>query len=324
MVDRITSACIAAECDTREITPDNFKDIIYSWKPDLIFSETSWSASHGAWRNKLPLPYYVIWKKIDKTLFNILSIAKDRKIPTFFWQKDSDVWFTFYIHITKLFDHILTTDSNIIPRLRANLPSSTTIDTMLFPCQQAFHSFNGFNFKYNQANFVGGYRKDGIHINRAKWLNMIIESCQKTEMKLDVFDRNFAKRDKNFHFPGIGTYSHFHPIQNSKTASIYKDYLISFNANTITNSPTMYSRRLVEILACGGMVLTNKAISVEKLFKDYCYIVENPEQTNEILSRLKNGPSTKDMERARAGAEYISKNHTWTHRIDDICKIAGI
>ena len=84
----------------------------------------------------------------------------------------------------------------------------------------------------------------------------------------------------------------------------------------------MYSRRLIEILACGGIAVTSPAMSVEKHFKDFCHVVSSYEEAVELFSRLKLGPSKDDLERAKAGAEYVRDNHTfWRHRIEDIVQI---
>ena len=83
----------------------------------------------------------------------------------------------------------------------------------------------------------------------------------------------------------------------------------------------MYSRRLIEILACGGIAVTSPAMSVEKHFKDFCHVVSSYEEAVELFSRLKLGPSKDDLERAKAGAEYVRNNHTWRHRIEDIVQL---
>jgi spore maturation protein CgeB len=43
-----------------------------------------------------------------------------------------------------------------------------------------------------------------------------------------------------------------------------------------------------------------------------------------LLSRLRHGPSREDMERAEAGATYVRQNHTWTHRLEELCAIVKI
>jgi spore maturation protein CgeB len=86
----------------------------------------------------------------------------------------------------------------------------------------------------------------------------------------------------------------------------------------------MCSRRLLEILACGGIAVTNPSRAVDRNFRDYCHVVNTREEAHELLSRLRHGPSREDMERAEAGATYVRQNHTWAHRLEELCASANI
>jgi len=114
------------------------------------------------------------------------------------------------------------------------------------------------------------------------------------------------------------------PVSHHATAEVYKNYLISLNVNSVTGSPSMYSRRLLEIMACGGIVVTNPSQAIEKHFKNYCHIVQTSAEAYDLFSRLKTGPAKEDLERAAAGAEYVRAFHTWQHRLKEICKIINI
>ena len=46
--------------------------------------------------------------------------------------------------------------------------------------------------------------------------------------------------------------------------------------------------------------------------------MHSEEEMLELFTRLKYGPSDDDLERARAGAEYVAQNHTWAHRLQQI------
>ena len=135
---------------------------------------------------------------------------------------------------------------------------------------------------------------------------------------LTAFDRNSKRKSGNYRYPMLPGMEVKKAVSYPKTAQIYKDYLVSLNVNTITDSPTMYSRRLIEILACGGIAVTTPAKSVDAMFAEFCHIVHNEEEMLELFARLKYGPSDDDLERARAGAEYVAQNHTWAHHLQQI------
>ena len=142
---------------------------------------------------------------------------------------------------------------------------------------------------------------------------------------LVIFDRNSERKSSNYRYPKFENMEVFPSVSYEQTAQIYKDYLISFNVNTIEDSPTMFSRRLVEIIACGGVAITNNTPAVERYFKDYCYTFETKEELEALLKRFqKDGLNHSDKKRLKAGAQYILKEHTWTHRLERIKKIIGI
>lgn len=86
----------------------------------------------------------------------------------------------------------------------------------------------------------------------------------------------------------------------------------------------MYSRRLVEILACGGIAVTNPTAAVNRYFSEYCHVISDHTEAADLFTRLKMGPSARDLERAAAGARYVLAEHTWAQRLDDVRKVAGL
>jgi spore maturation protein CgeB len=150
---------------------------------------------------------------------------------------------------------------------------------------------------------------------------MMFESATKTDFGLTIYDRNSNRGSKNYRYPNLLNMQVKSAVPYSKTADIYRDYLVSLNVNTIENSPTMFSRRLIEVIACGGIAVTNPTLAVEEHFGEYSYVVRNKEEMDELFNRLKYGASKDDMERMRAGAEFILKKHTWKHRLKEILEV---
>lgn len=94
--------------------------------------------------------------------------------------------------------------------------------------------------------------------------------------------------------------------------------MVSLNVNTVEDSGTMFSRRLIEILACGGLAVTTPALSVDRHFKEYCHVVHSEEEARDLFGRLKHGLTSRDREMARAGADYVLKELTWTRRLREV------
>lgn len=322
IADELTSHALHEEAEVQYITPINYKFILRFWKPDFLLVESAWQGYKNRWKFKIAsYPDYP--KRHNKKLQKVVSYAKERGIPAVFWNKEDGIHFDRFIDSAKLFDHIFTVDENCIPKYREFVDDTVTVNTLMFAVQSSIHNFTGFNFKYNQANFVGSYSRH-IHDHRRIWQDMVFNALNKINFKITIFDRNSERKSLNYRYPKLNNMRIKSSVKYQETAQIYKDYLISLNVNTIENSETMFSRRLVEIIACGGIAITNPSPSVERYFKDYCYQVTNEEEIITLLSRLENGLTDEDLHRAEAGAEYIAKGHTWTHRLQEIIDVIGL
>lgn len=325
VTDHFTEACLAAECQIRNVTPKNFQEIFLSWKPDILFVESAFHGANGAWRYELAKqPKWMRLTK-PKAIYRVVDFAKSCGIPTVFWNKDDGAFFEHFIDVAKHFDHVFTTDENCLERYRQLVPPGTTVDTLMMPYQHAFHTFTGFDFTIKHACFTGSYYRQILDARRV-FLDDVFKSAEQSEMLVHVFDRNHDRfsRYLEFRFPK-GPGLKVHPrVSHRETAGLYKSHVVSINVNSVTDSATMCSRRLLEILACGGIVLTNPGRCVDKYFADFCHVASTQEEMHELLSRLKFGPSREDLERAEAGARYVREAHTWAHRLSDLCAITKI
>ncbi|MEE3777201.1 glycosyltransferase [Campylobacter sp. CX2-4080-23] len=253
----------------------------------------------------------------------MVQYAKDLKISTVFWNKEDGVYFDRFIDSAKLFDHIFTVDQNCIPKYRAVVDSNVAVNTLIFAVQSKFHNFSGFEYKFKKANFVGSYSTH-IHDKRRYWQDMMFKLSSQI-LGLDIYDRNSERKSDMYRYPNIYCANIFPSIEYHKTADVYKNYLVSLNVNTIENSPTMFSRRLIEILACGRIAVTNDTPAIKNYFKDYLYSFRDEYELEDILYKInKFGMDKITKDKLKSAAEYIANNHTWSHRIEYIKEIVGI
>ncbi len=319
LADELTRHCLSESCSTYDLTPLNYRWVLQFWKPDLLFVESAWSGYRNAWKFKIAAyPDYP--KRNNNTLAKMVACARDLGIPTVFWNKEDGVHFDRFIDSAKLFEHIFTVDDRCVPRYRAVVDSNVSVDVLMFAAQPATHYFSGFNFKHQSANFVGSYSHH-IHDRRRNWQDMMFGAVTRAGLGLTVFDRNSARESANYRYPAMPGLTILPAVPHVQTAQIYKDYLVSLNVNTVENSSTMFSRRLVEIIACGGIAVTNPSPAVEGHLKDFCHVVRDVEEMDALLLRLKLGPSSEDLERAQAGAKHVLSAHTWEHRLQQISQV---
>lgn len=101
-------------------------------------------------------------------------------------------------------------------------------------------------------------------------------------------------------------------VPHPQTAGIYRSYIANINVNTVENSQSAFSRRLVEIMACGSLAVTNPTPAVMKHFAGYSRVVSDEEEAREHFHRLaREGLSPEEREMVLAGADYARKHHTW-------------
>ncbi len=325
VTDYFTTDCLSVECQIKCLTRQNYRDVIRNWKPDLVFVESAFHGVGGNWRYELARqPKWLRWGQ-PKAIFDLLAFARSSGVPTVFWNKDDGAFFEHFIEVAKAVDHVFTTDIACIEGYRQHLPTGVSANVLMMPYQPRFHFFNGFNFTHHEACFTGSYYRR-ILSERRRFLDMVFDAGRQAGMRVNVFDRNHDRFSRHFEFRYPNNdHLPVHPrVSHRKTADVYKKYALSLNVNSVTESETMCSRRLLEILACGGIAVTNPSRAVDRHFRDYCAVVASHEEALALFSRFKHGPSKTDLERAEAGAAYVRQHHTWAHRLEALCAVVNV
>ncbi|WP_225205313.1 CgeB family protein [Novosphingobium huizhouense] len=321
VADELTRACLSHECTVLDVAGDDFSALSGAARPDLLLVESAWHGIGGSWKGRIAR--YPAWMlRSNRRLRALVAKARDLGIPAAFWNKEDGVHFPRFIDSARLFDHVFTVDANCLPRYRAEMGVQARLDVLPFPVQPAFHAFTGFHFERNDANFVGSYSSH-VHDARRAWQDMAFRAVLDAGMGLVVYDRNSNRQRQVYRYPDLPGLEVRAAVDHAATAQIYKTNLVSLNVNTVTDSETMFSRRLVEILACGGIAVTSPARSVDASFRDFCHVVSCDEEARALFARLRHGPSAEDLDRAREGARHVLANHTWAQRLDQLAAALG-
>ena len=320
--DSLTYDSLAQQLSCSIITPLNYKLSLRFFRPDFLLVESAWQGANNAWKFKIAA-YPDHPQRNNNALKKIIAYARDLGIPTVFWNKEDGVHFDRFIDSARWFDHVFTVDSNCVAKYKAVMGEQASVHTLMFAIQPRTHGFRGFDFKHRRANFVGSYSHH-VHDRRRAWQDMLFTAAADTGLGLTVVDRNSARKAGHYRFPDWPDLQVLPAVPHGQTAQLYRDFLVSLNVNTIEDSPTMFSRRLVEILGCGGIAVTNPTPAVDGLFRDYCHVVQDMAEAKDLFDRLRHGPAPQDLERARAGAEYVLQHHTWAHRLQQIKDVIGV
>lgn len=314
VADELTSSCLRHECAVIELTPSNFRAAFKRNRPDLVFVESAWNGRRDAWKYGIAA-YPSHPTRSNTALRQLVAQARDLGIPTVFWNKEDSVHFERFIDSASLFETILTVDASCVPRYRKVVGSDIRIDALPFAVQPALHSYSGIDPSRRGSNFVGSYSRH-IHDKRRERQDLLL-SCAASTLGLTVYDRNSDRRSSEYRYPPLPGLVVQPKVPHEQTAAIYTRSLVSLNVNTIDDSPTMFSRRLIEIMACGGLAVSTPALSIDRWFRDYCHTVDTRDEADALLGRIaRDGYSAEDHARMTEGAAYIAREHTYRRRLD--------
>ncbi len=262
-------------------TPNNYNEILATHNIDLFFCESAWLGDSQAWKDKVARGGFR-----DNTIVKELVVeCKKKGIPTIFWNKDDPFHFNDFLDSAQTFDFVYTTCGNSVKKYqeagcRQVYWAPFFFDPSIFnPIQEIP--------RQDKAVFAGSYyptrfpeRRQFIHL-----LPLLF-----TPQELVIYDRNYTNTHNINQFP-----EYFEPyivgnLPASKITKAYKGYKFVLNANSITNSDTMFARRVIEVLACNTPIISSRADSIKHLFGNIVVSSNNQEEIQEEVNRLFQDP----------------------------------
>ena len=148
VMDRFTLDSYTPECDLLELTPDNWKQEIESFQPDLVFIESAWQGKDKLWYRKIA--------NGSKEYFEMTSYCQTKGIPIVFWNKEDPVYTDTFMPVARMADFVFTTDIDCIKKYKDTLKHER-VYLLHFAAQPQIH--NPIE-KYNRKDkfcFAGAY-----------------------------------------------------------------------------------------------------------------------------------------------------------------------
>lgn len=315
--DALTQVSLEVECQVKYVTPFNYQRIFEEWRPDLLFVESAWQGYGDTWKYKIA-NYPAHPDRTNHALKQVVEGARDANIPAIFWNKEDSVHYERFVNSAGLFDYIFTVDENCVPAYKRDIPSAAVVDSLMFPVQPRFHYPDvSADERLGFSCFVGSYGTH-VHPQRRRWQDMLFQVF--APAGLDIYDRNSSRKATHYRYPIISGMRIRSKVPYPKTARLYRSYKFNLNVNTVEDSPTMYSRRLIEILAAGGVAISTPSLAATRLFSNYCHIADSLEGFQEVVdwSAEEYGRA---VQRARAGAEIVLREHVWAKRLEKFEKL---
>jgi len=312
ILDTFSASCFEYELDTTPISKKDWRKEITSLKPDLVFAESAWQGNEGEWRL-----LFSKFKNFDPNpLKELTNWCSQENVPSIFWNKEDPVNYDVFIDSARNFDHIFTTDQDIVERYKKEL-GHDRVYPLPFAAQPAIHNPTGSSEnKFPKGCFAGAWRGEK-YPGRAREMEILLDPAMEQDC-LEIYDRYADHPDaEKLGFPEKYREAVVGSLPYSEMLDRYKRYLFFLNVNSVPDSPTMFSRRVFEILACGTPVISTPSLGIEKLLGEHVLITHSKEETRQMVQKLLNDPDYRDRLGHR-GYRYVMQNHTYAKRVEEM------
>lgn len=313
ILDEFTTECLSYEVNLTKITQEEWQSQIEDNNIDFLLVESCWRGNNGNWGTLTK------GSSGGRKLSPLLQYCKKNNIPTVFWNKEDPPHYDKFGAIARLFDLAITTDINMVDRYKTDF--GIDVYPLSFAAQPKVHNPTFIISKLDKAVFAGSYYGDKP--KRCADFNNIMSQLEAAQVDYEIFDRNYNLDIDKFVFPTryqdhiVGT------LPPEDIWKVHKGYKYQVNMNTVQDSSTMFARRVYESLASGTPVISNDSKGMRELFGDLVIMPNEQMSVSEQLMQLENSPHIYN-EIARSGVRRVMREHTYGHRVQQICKLLGI
>ena len=317
ILDSFTEYCLRYEADLVLLTPKQWKRQLERAQPAFLLVESAWSGNNGEWRYLL-----TNYKSRDvNPLRDLVRYCQEHKLTTVFWNKEDPPNFDVFIDAAKEFDFVFTTDVDSVSKYK-EICGHDRVYLMAFACQPRLHNpCREKSWPRYPVCFAGSWMEK--YSERRRSLDDLLEPA--LAFGLHIFDRNYkvAEYDSRYRFPDRYQSAIKGSLDYENMLTAYRCYDVMMNVNTVTDSPTMFSRRVFESLACGTPVISTDSVGLRAMLGSLVRIARSPQDTTAHLGELLNDDEGR-MREGHLGYRYVHTHHTYRHRMKEMFLEVGV
>lgn len=297
------------------IEPERFEYDLDAINPSFLFVESAWNGNNGSWK------YMVTSNSGPKEpLIALLSACKKRGIPTVFWNKEDPPHFEDFIRSARLFDHIFTSDADMIEEYKKQAPHAT-VQLLQFAASPHLHK-PGPQSSGPQRDiaFAGQYFAHKFP-ERRKQMEELFPAAMRYEF--DIYSRVLGG-DERYQFPERFADNVVGSLPYTEMVNAYRNYKVFLNVNSVVNSTTMCARRIFELSACKTAVFGMDSRAIRSVYSDTEIILaKNELEIDSSLQSLINDDELREATTQKAWRKTLSW-HTYEHRVEKILDSLGL
>lgn len=317
ILDEISHTSFDSEFMLFQLNKASFETQIKGSTSLGLLLESCWKGNFGAWEYAFTSPS--LQHQNAQNLLKAIDIAKDRNLPVIFWNKEDPMHYDKFLPISSKCDVIFTTDSNKVEDYQRDVPNAK-VETMLFAANiNICNPANRFREEQENICFAGSYYGQG-HDDRKKQMDALLPTIIK--FKGAIYDRMSQLDNDRYAYPRKYC-SFIRPaVPFREIVDVYRKFKIFLNVNTITESPTMMSRRVYELLACGTPVISTPSLAIDEQFKGIVQVAANAIEANKIAKHLLEN-EWEWLRLSHLGYREVMLKHTYEHRAIQIANALG-
>jgi spore maturation protein CgeB/SAM-dependent methyltransferase len=315
VLDEFSLKSFFPEGSFHNLHAERWKSELEELAPDLLLVESAWRGAGASWHHRVEF----LDRHPESPLPQVVGWCHERGIPTVFWNKDDPPNFEVFLSAARLFEHVFTTGSSCIPAYLEEL-GHRRVYPLPFAAQPMLHNPIGSRQKTGRIGFAGSWHAK--YPDRQEQMSWVLEPC--FEKGLEIYDRMHGSGAKSRRFP-----ERYRPyvrggLPYEELVRAYRRYDVFLNVNSVTQDPTMCSRRVFEVLASGTCLISSYAQGIESLLGTG--IVPMP-RCREEMGRCVEAllESTERRERlSHLGVREVLGRHTYERRFAEILERIGM
>nr|WP_319374361.1 FkbM family methyltransferase [uncultured Methanobacterium sp.] len=312
ILDEFSYNCFKYEFNAISVDPSNWLEIFETEKPDLFICESVWSGVDSELRPWKGQIYSSVNFKSENRgiLLDILKYCNGNGITSIFWNKEDPTHYDDDIHnfvdTALKFDHIFTTAEECVQKYKDEY-GHQSVHLLMFGAQPQL--FNPIEEQERSEDIIFAGSWYNTHVQRCNEMKEIFDNILDSGYNLKIYDRAYHthKDDQNRIFPDKYVEFINPPLPFDQVKTVYKESKYALNINTVTDSNTMFARRVFELMLCNSLVLSNYSKGMKKIFGDNVVFIGN------------NTINLSNSEKKRIDNLYnVLKNHTYSNRFKQI------
>ena len=318
IVDKFTEHALRYDVNLVLVSRTHWRERMERIRPACLFVESAWRGNDGRWQNRI-VGYDA---DDDNPLRELLAYCRSNGIPTIFWNKEDPPHFDDFLGAAKEFDFVFTSDADCVPRYQEAL-GHDRIYVLPFAAQPRVHNPSREREwpKYPLC-FAGSWVPQRYPARSERLHHLLDPSLTRG---LHIFDRNLTRAEYGLEhsFPDRYKEAVRGTLSYEAMLTAYRCYDVMLNVNSISESPTMFARRVFESLACGTPVISSESVGMSRMLGKHVRVTHSEQETTSHLHELL-GDEEARIREGHLAYRHVHENHTYRHRLNEVFRRVGL